>query len=48
MKELPFNRGRLTFSPTTLTMVPCLPDSLELRIKLFCLDEEGLVEAGFF
>ncbi len=48
MKELPFNQGRLTFSPATLTMVPCLPDSLELRIKLFCLDQDGLVEAGFF
>jgi len=48
MKELPFCQGRLTFSTSTLAMVPALPDSLELRTRLYCLDQDGLAESGFF
>lgn len=48
MKELPFNHGRVAFANDTLVMTPCLPDTLELRIKLYCLDNNGLNEAGFF
>lgn len=48
MKELSFNHGRLAFSQGTLALEPCLPDTLELRTKLHCLDIDGLAEAGFF
>ena len=48
MKELPFSHGRLAFSQETLALEPCLPDTLELRTKLHCMDQDGLAEAGFF
>ncbi|MBS2008368.1 MAG: hypothetical protein JST01_15070 [Cyanobacteria bacterium SZAS TMP-1] len=47
MKELSFNQGRLSFSPETLLMVPSLPDTLEFRIKAYCLGSDGLQETAF-
>lgn len=47
MKELSFNHGRLAFSSESLEMEPSLPDFVELRIRYFYLDADGLIEAGF-
>lgn len=47
MKELNFNEGRLSFSLDTYEMVSCLPDTVETRIRLFYLDENGLMEGPF-
>jgi magnesium transporter len=47
MKELSFNQGRLAFDPQTLTMLPCLPDALEYRVKVYFVDGSGLNEAAF-
>ncbi|MBY0358344.1 MAG: hypothetical protein K2W82_10120 [Candidatus Obscuribacterales bacterium] len=47
MKELSFNHGRVSFSLDTLEMAPCLPDIIESRIRLFYIDEDGLMETGF-
>lgn len=48
VKELPFSHGRLAFSQGTLALEPCLPETMELRTKLHCLNQDGLAEAGFF
>lgn len=47
MKELSFNHGRLSFSTETFEMVPCLPDRLEIRLQMFYLDADGLMETHF-
>lgn len=47
MKELPFTHGRLSFSPETYEMAPCLPEYVERRTRLFYLDQDGLMEAVF-
>lgn len=47
MKEIDFKNGRLSFCNEKYEMLPSLPDSLEPRIQLFCIDENGLLESGF-
>jgi magnesium transporter len=47
MKELSFSQGRLAFAPSSLQMVPCLPDTLEYRIKAYYLCADGLIETVF-
>ncbi len=48
MKELDFKQGRLSFHDETLEMVPSLPEQVEMRVRLFVVDENGLIETGFF
>ncbi|MBN8661042.1 MAG: hypothetical protein J0M35_11805 [Candidatus Obscuribacter phosphatis] len=48
MKELDFKQGRLAFNEETLTMLPCLPDQVEMRVRLYLVDADGLRETGFF
>ncbi|MBY0550569.1 MAG: hypothetical protein K2W95_25040 [Candidatus Obscuribacterales bacterium] len=47
MKELEFTYGRLNFCGETYQMLPCLPDNVEVRIQLYYIDEDGLMESGF-
>lgn len=47
MKELAFTHGRLNFCGETYQMLPCLPDDVEVRIQLYFIDEDGLMESGF-
>ena len=47
MKEHSFTFGRLSFSPETMEMLPCLPEKLESRVQLFYLDPDGLIETVF-
>lgn len=46
MKEFPFGHGRMAFSQETLALEPCLPETMELRTKLHCLDQDGLADGG--
>jgi magnesium transporter len=47
MQELSFNHGRLAFSHETYEMLPALPDSVERRLRLFYVGEQGLSELPF-
>lgn len=48
MKELEFVHGRLVFCNQSYQMVPGLPETVEPRIQLYYVDENGLGESGFY
>lgn len=47
MKYLAFSYGRMAFDLNTFEMHPSLPDSLERRIRFYCLTNDGLSESSF-